>query len=203
VQVLDGLRRRLEAVAAGEVVVEVLAARAHAADVERQLRLHAVEARLHIVADEHAHADGDVEVANGLAAAGLREALVERRLIDLRRAVGRVEDGQPAIGDLGRLGDALRPDGRQIDRDRPAVEDALERLPEPARTGSAIRDVVVLAVMLERTLARPDGAQDLDVLARADQRLSIPDAVPAFDDLRSRYAEAAEETAAREMIERH
>src|SRR6185369_12782940 len=138
-----------------------------------------------------------------LPATGLREALVERWLIDLRRAVRRVEDRQPTVGDLGRLCDALRTDRRQIDRDRPSVEDALQRLAEARRTRALVRDVVVLAVMLERPLARPDGAQDLDVLPRARERLPVPDAMPAFDDLRAGDPEPAEEAAAREMIERH
>ena len=54
VQVLDLLGRVLEAVAAREVVVEVLAARAHAADVERGHRLHEAAQHVDVVADDDA-----------------------------------------------------------------------------------------------------------------------------------------------------
>ena len=57
------------------------------------------------------------------------------------------------------------------------------------------------AVVLDR-LAAERGADDLDVLARAAERLAVRDAVPALDDLRPRGAEAEEEAAARELVER-
>src|SRR5579885_1511345 len=66
VEVLDALRLGGEAVAAGEVVVEVLLARAHAADVEREHGLDELEARLHVVADDDGDRDRDVEVGRAL-----------------------------------------------------------------------------------------------------------------------------------------
>ena len=58
-------------------------------------------------------------------------------------------------------------------------------LPSPVASGAAVGDVVVLAVVLERLLAAQDRADDLDVLARARQRLAPCLAVPALRDLRA------------------
>src|SRR4051812_45456089 len=60
-EVLNLLRRRLEAVARRERVVEVLLARAHAADVERDERAHAVAGGREVVVDRHVHRRRDVE----------------------------------------------------------------------------------------------------------------------------------------------
>ena len=50
------------------------------------------------------------------------------------------------------------------------------------------------AVVLER-LAAQRSADDLDVLARAAERLAPGDAVPALDDLRARRAESEQDAA--------
>jgi hypothetical protein len=60
----------------------------------------------------------------------------------------------------------------------------------------------VLALVLDRLLARPDLADDLDVLAGLHERLAVRLAVPSFDDLRPRDAEPEQEAAARELIQR-
>src|SRR5262249_58779259 len=99
-------------------------------------------------------------------------------------AVRRVEDRQPAVRDLGALRDALRSDGCQIDRDLPAVHDALERLAEARGVRAAVGDLVVRALVLEGLFPRPDGAQDLDVLPCAAQLLPVRPPVPSLDDLR-------------------
>src|SRR5688572_18709558 len=189
VEVLDLLRFRFEAVAAGEVVVEVLAARSHAADVEREARLDVAEAFLDVGADHDVHRCGDVEARERLPAAGAREARVVRALEDVR-PVRRVPARQPAVGDLGRLLDALWADRRDVNRDLPPVEDALEGLPEPGGPRPAIRDLVVLALVLDRLLAGPDLPDDVDVLPGLHERLAVRLAVPALDDLRARDAEA-------------
>ena len=72
VEVLDLLRGVLEAVALHELVVEVLLARAHAADVERDERAHHVARGLDVVADVDLHGRRDVEVVERLAVAGAR-----------------------------------------------------------------------------------------------------------------------------------
>ena len=63
VEVLDLLGLLLVAVLAGELVVEVLAAGAHAADVERVHRAHEVEHPLDVLADRDHAAGGDLERA--------------------------------------------------------------------------------------------------------------------------------------------
>ena len=136
-----------------------------------------------------------------LAVAGLAKAGSQRVAVHVRPIRGE-EHRQPAVGDLGRLLDALRPDGRDVNRDLAAVKDALERLAEPARTRAAIGDLVVRAGVLERLLARPDGAKDLDVLARAAQRVPVRHAVPSLDHLRARHPETEEHPTAGELVER-
>ena len=61
VEVLDDFGLGLEAVAADEVVVEVLGARAHAADVERDEGTHRVAGTRKIVGDEDVDGGGDVK----------------------------------------------------------------------------------------------------------------------------------------------
>ena len=90
-----------------EVVVEVLAARAHAADVERVVRPQRVARRSRRRRRRRRHGGGDVEAA----AAG------ERRREGLARALRREEDRQPAVRDLGRELDRARPEGGEVDRD--------------------------------------------------------------------------------------
>src|SRR5262249_54872730 len=155
-------------------------------------RLHEVETRLHVVALDDDDRRRDVEVRERLPAARLPEARLERSRVDVR-PVGRVPDRQPAVGDLGGLLDALRADRGDVDRDLPAVENAPERLAEPGRVGTAVRDVVVSPLVLERPLARPDRADDRDVLARPYERLPEREAVPSLDDLRSGHAEPEKE----------
>src|SRR6185436_20285724 len=82
------------------------------------------------------------------------------------------------------------------------VDDDLERLAEAGRALARVRDVVVLPVVLERRFSPEDRAHDLDVLARAGQRLAPRLAVPALGDLRAARAEAEQCAAAREKVER-
>ena len=110
-----------------------------------------------VVADDHG--DGRRDVEAGERPCRRRPSRSRRRA--RRRthpcdAVRREEDRQPAVGDLRRQRDVLRPDRREVDRDVGAarVHDDLERLAEAGRVRAAVRDVVVLAVVLERLLAR-------------------------------------------------
>src|SRR5205809_1529550 len=61
VEVLNCLCRFLVTVPAGEVVVEVLSPRAHASDVQRQIRLHVHAASVYVIADYDADGWRDVE----------------------------------------------------------------------------------------------------------------------------------------------
>ena len=192
VRVLDRLGLRLVPVPPHEVVVEVLPARAHAADVERVVGLQELASRLGVVDEDRRRARRDVEVGP-CPGDGLRE----RRARLLRRP----EDREPAVPDLGRLRDRLRGDRGDVDRDlgaqRPCHQ--LERLAEAGAVRQ--RDVVVLAVVLEQVA--PEGCpHDLDVLARLRERLPPRLPVPALDDLRARRAEPEQEATAGEEVER-
>ncbi len=81
------------------------------------------------------------------------------------------------------------------------MDHRLQRLAE----ASALRigQLVVVAVEGDRSLAGPDRAHDLDVLAGPGERLCERHPVPAFDDLRARDPEAADEAATREVVHRH
>ena len=149
---------------------------------------------------QHHYRRGDVESGERLAAPGLLEAGLQGALVDVR-AVGCVPDREPAVGDLRGLLDALRTDGRDVDRDLPAVEDRAKRLSEPGRVRAGVRDLVVLAAVHDRLLARPDLPDDRHVFARLDERLSEALAVPALDHLRAGDAEAEEEAPTGELIE--
>ena len=65
-----------------------------------------------------------------------------------------------------------------------------------------MRQLVALALELDRRLAREHLADDLDVLARARERTAVVVAVPTFHDLRARRAEPEHEAAARQVVER-
>ena len=74
-------------------------------------------------------------------------------------------------------------------------------LPRPVPSGQ--RQRVVRPGCLQRPLARPDVAQDRDVLARAREWLGERHPVPALHDLRAGHAQAEDEAPATEVIERH
>ena len=117
--------------------------------------------------------------------------------------LGREEDRQPAVGDLGRHGHVLRALGAEEDRQvgPQRVGDRLERLAQVHRALAPQRHLVVLALEVERLLAGEDAADDLDVLPGAGQRLRVRLAVPALDHLRARRAEAEDGPAAGEVVE--
>src|SRR6266542_6168418 len=165
-------RRRLVAVARDEVVVEILAARSHAADVEGEARLDHGAAGGDIVAHHHGHGGSDIEPGQGLPAPRPGEAFVERAL-EHTQALWREEDGEPAIGDLGGQRHVPGSDGREVDRDvGPPMEYGLERLPQSGGVRPRIGDLVVLPLELHRLLAPPHRADDLPVLARSRQGLA-------------------------------
>ena len=163
----------LVAVAADQLVVEVLAARAHAAHVERELRLDHVAAALR--RRRRSPPPRWAPRRSGRAdlppPAARKPASSDSLNTDIRSR--REEDGQPAVGDLGGERDVLRADRGEVDGDVGApVEDRLERLAEPGGVGPRVRDLVVVARELERLLAPPDRADDLDVFARPRERLA-------------------------------
>jgi hypothetical protein len=131
---------------------------------------------------------GRVEIRERLAAARLREALVERPLQQVE-ALRVHPDGDQAVGDFGAALDAGRADRRRVDLHvLAAVQDALQRLAEAGGPRPRVGNLIVLALELERRLARQDLSDDADVLARARERLAIRHTVPALDHLRARRA---------------
>ena len=144
VQILDLARRVLEAVAAGQVVVEVLPARAHSADVQRVVGLEELAARLDVVDEDDRRGDCDVETLPRV-----RDHVAERGA----GLLGRPEDGQPTVGDLERLRDRFRTHRRDVDRDvrTKRASHQLEGLPETGAVRD--RDVVVRPVVFEKLAA--------------------------------------------------
>ena len=194
VELLDPLGVLLPAVAADERVVEVSALCPHPADVERDVRPERVAERSHVVADEDARRRRDLEA---------RRRGREARSEGVVEALGRDEDGEPAVGDLGREGDVLRPQGREVDRDLGAqrAQHQLQRLAESGRALAVPRDAVVLALVCD-DVPPQCRADDLDVLARLAERLAPRLAVPALDHLWPRRSEPEQEAAAGEEVER-
>ena len=137
VQVLDPRRGLRVANAAGQVVVEVAAARAHPADVQGAPgTVHVAQVR-GVVADRHRRADVHVQRPQGRVAGG--EALAQRRAPHVRRLLRHVERA-PALGQLGGQLHVARADGGHRDRDAVAqrVVDVVAacRRPAPASGGS-------------------------------------------------------------------
>src|SRR5690606_10779085 len=146
---------------------------------------------------------GDVEGVEALVARALLEAAPEV-LLDERGVVGVERGEQEAVAELTGLLLRLLAERAHVDGDvGVAVEDALERLALPRRARAVVRDAVLLAVVHERFLALEDLADDLHVLAHPRERLVEGLPVPALDDLRARGAEAEDEAAAGERVERH
>ena len=83
------------------------------------------------------------------------------------------------------------------------MEDALQRFAKAGGVGATVRDAVNLAVIFERSFAREDLAEDGDVLARSRERLTVRNAVPSFDHLRTGRAEPDDGPASAERVERH
>src|SRR4029079_6092164 len=163
VQVLDLAGRVLEPVPRRERVVEVLLARPHPADVQRDERAHDVAGGGEVFVDRDVHRRGDVEAVER--PAGARGALLEQGQ-QVADVLGREEDRDPAVGDLARELGVLRPDRREVDRD-PVLH---RRDRELQRLAGAVgqRQLERLAVELE-ALAVQRLAHDRHVLARALQ----------------------------------
>ena len=200
VEVLDLLGLLLEAVPAGEVVVEVLALGAHAADVQRGHRAAELQVALHVVADGERGLADDVELAQRGVALGLPRG--QGGAPHVRGLLRHVEDRLPGVGDLGGQLDVLRADRGDHDGDALAhrVVDELEGLAEAGALPLGQRQLVVLAVVLD-ALAPPHLAADVDDLAGAAERRGVGHAVEALDDLRPGRADAEREPPAGDVVQ--
>ncbi len=202
VQRLHVARLVAVAEALGEVDVEVLLLGAHAAEIEDEGRANHRSGGVEIAVDRDLDRRADLEV--GAAAAPLLEAAGQVVAPDLLDPLRVGEGGDPAVADLGGKLDRLTADRADEDRDLVAqrVEVELQRLALVHRPLATNGDRVVGALVIKRALTGDDLADDLDVLARATPRLRIGDAVPALGDLRAGRAEAEDEAAAGEVVER-
>ena len=90
-----------------------LTSRAHSADVEGHHGAVEVGRGLGIVGDDHRNRARDLEVVPSPARGRARETFGERVLVELVDT-WRVEDGEPAVGDLRGEGDILRTLGREV-----------------------------------------------------------------------------------------
>ena len=146
VQVLDPLGGLAVAHPGGELVVEVLLAAAHAADVQRGVVADQRGAALHVVADHHGHVRPRRRSRPAPCRPAARPAAIVR--VQLGRVLGREEHRQPAVGDLAGQLQVLRPDRGQVDRDVLAyrVQGEPQRLARPVGQ----RQRVVLAVVGDR-----------------------------------------------------
>ena len=136
VEVLDLRDLLFVAHADRDVGVEVLALRAHAAEVERVVGAEAVGGGVDVVGDDERHCRRDLEGVLGMAGALAGEALVQRLPVHLL-VRGREEHGEPAVAQLPAHGDVLRALGAEVDRDVLAqrVDRGLERLGQPRAVG--------------------------------------------------------------------
>ena len=196
VEVLDDFRLLLEAVAADEVVVEVLLARAHAADIQRDERPHRVTRGGKIVRDEHVDGGGDVkavERAPDAIGAFLQEGA------QLGDMLGREQRGDPAVGDLAGKRRVLGADRGEIHGN--LLLDGSDRELQSLAGTVGQRQLERLAMELE-PFARERLAHDGDVLARALQLLAESLAVPALGDLRPGGADAEDHAPTGELVDR-
>jgi hypothetical protein len=201
--ILDRPRLRLVAHPGEDLVVEVQAAGAHAADVQRERGPQPVGGPLEIVVgDDAERAADDVEGPGRAARARAGEALGERRGVEVAHRGGK-EHGEPAVGDLGGQGHVLRPFGAEVDGDLGTVrmQDRAQRLAQ-ARSRCQ-RKLIVLAVEADRLLARDDLAQDVHVLPGALKRARVRLAVPPLHHLRVAGADAEQDAALGEVVHCH
>src|SRR6185436_5221221 len=190
----------LIAVAASEIVVKVLSARAHSSDVQGEVRLHSHTASIDIIARDHRYSRRNVEASKRLSILASGEAFIQR-LAKHADSFRREENRQPAVGDLRRKRDVLRSDGRDVDRYLGAqrMNDKLERLSQPRPASH--RDVVILTVIIQGSLAFENGSKNVDVLASPGEQLAVNDAVPAFDNLRPGSSYAQKEAPAGQQVD--
>ena len=205
VELLDRRRLGLVAVAAGQLVVEVLALRAHAAHVERDAgpaELAQTDVTSSPVADRRGarrqqtcSGPSDASRFAAPSSSGAPQTSL--------RPLGDEEDREPAVGHLGGHRHVALAERRDPDRDRGAdrVGDDLERLAEPGALAGGERQVVVAAMVLEGRLSAPHVPADLDDLARPTERRGVGDAVEALDHLGPGRAEAEVEASVAERVD--
>ena len=181
-------------------VVEVLAAGAHAADVQGEERAGQIAVGGHVGAD-HQRSLGD-HVQRAERRVPLGHPLGHWGAPHLPRLLGQVKERLPAFGQLGGERHVLRANRGDHDRDALAhrVVDQLERLAEAGALIRGERELIVPAVVAE-PLPAPHHPADLDQLAGPADGGVVGHAVPALDHLRAGRAEAEGEPAVRDVVQ--
>src|SRR5262245_31513638 len=100
VEFLDPFRRGFEAAAHHDVLVKVLIAMAHAANVESHLGFELVERGLHVITNLDVHRALNFEVLPVALAVAATKALLEPGPV-FRHGAGHEPERQPAVSDLG------------------------------------------------------------------------------------------------------
>src|SRR5699024_1053028 len=113
IQVLDGAGSVAESHPGGELMVEVVLAAAHAADIQRRIGSHRRRARFEVVTDDHRHRRHDIKTVPGAPRAFPTGAVPFQRLTGMLRGE---EHAEPTIVDLPGQLQILRADRREIDR---------------------------------------------------------------------------------------
>src|SRR5580692_3677463 len=123
-------------------------------------------------------ASGADAMTSSVPSAGSGLAFGERGVPRDRRLLWEVEDGLPALGDLGGERDVLRAERGDDDRDAlpDRVVDQLERL---AEAGAALVGQRVVLALVVQPVAAPHHPADLDQLPGPPDRGVVPHAVPA------------------------
>ncbi|CNU97677.1 Uncharacterised protein [Mycobacterium tuberculosis] len=175
---------------------------AHPAHVERQERLDSGKRGRPIVGDDHLRRRADLEVLAATPGAGPGESFVEPFVVHAGHA-WRIEDGQPAIADLGGQRDVLGPLGPQHDWYVGAqrMGDGFERFAQTCRALPRQWQPVVRPGAGHRRFSGPHLAHDVDVFAGASQRLGKPLPVPTLDHLRTGHAEPENVPATGQMVQ--
>ena len=193
----------LVAVLAENVVVEVLALRAHATDVQRRHEATCIAnlaGHFLVVGDAEAAASGHLEWTERGVTFGLSSFKIGAP--NLVGPLGKEVHRQPAVGEFGGEFHILGTERCQVDRDVFAerMVDQLERLAEPRALILGQRELVVGAVVHD-DLSLPDLAADLHDLPLTSEGPVVLDAMEPLNHLRTRRTQPKDEPAARHRIE--
>ncbi len=196
IQFLYSLRCIPETTPDHHVLMKILVAMAHAADVQRNLRLHLRQRTLHVAVHSDVHRGLDCEVAQALTVAGATETLLEPGQIFGQRSWHETQR-QPAVRDFRCQLHGRFVSGAEIDRDVGIhMQDGFQRLADAERALTGVRQAYLTPFMCHRRFTSEDLPHDRDVVLVAVVRPAPWLAVPTLNDLRSRYTEPGDETSA-------
>ena len=188
--------------------MEVGAPGPHPAEVQGIHRPEHLGGALDVVGHDQRHRRRHLEVIPATARVGPVEPFPQGVTVEAVVAGG-VKQRQPAVAQLARERDVVRSFGRQVDRYvvTQRMDARLQWFSKATGRRSSRplgqRKRIVRALIRDRAVARPDVAQDPDVLARAREWLGKRLPVPPLHDLWSGHPQSEDQPALRQMIERH